>query len=291
MNIIIDPIFDNSEVSRAMLSGMLVIVCASTIGSWVVIRGMSYFADALTHGILPGVAIALIVNGNVILGAAIAAAVMISGIRSVRRFSPLPNDVSISLLFVGMLALTLVITGGDETNVEKLETLLFGDILNVTNGDLWFQAITAAIILSCSIIFYRTFLTTTFDATLSKLLKLRPEVAEFALLILLALSVISSFKAVGSFLLLALLVAPPATGAIIYKKIWMVMIAAMVQGLISIYVGILIGFHSGTSSSGSAGLVSVSIFFIVLILKAIAEKFSSVKQTKNKYTKQNKISQ
>lgn len=268
-NWLIEPFTYDSgpDFSRAFLAGILVILCASTIGSWVVIRGMSYFADALTHGILPGVSIALTLDGNITIGAAIAALVMISGIRSVRRFSPLPSDVSIGLLFVGMLALTVVLISNKSGGEEELHDLLFGDILNVSNGNLLLQAISAGIILIGTVVFYRAFIVTTFDSTLSKLLNLRPEIAEYAMLILLGLAIVASFKAVGSLLLFSLLIAPPATAALIHKKTWAVMLGAVIQGVISIYLGVIIAFHTETSPSGTASLTSVAIFFIVLIIR------------------------
>ncbi len=273
MDVILDPFawwiepFQDEAVWRGLLAGILVIICASTIGSWVVIRGMTYFADALAHGVLPGIAIAMTLNWNPTLGASIAALLMITGIRGVRRFSPLPNDVSIGILFVGMLALTVVMVG--QHGEEELHEILFGSILSVTNGDLILLAVAAGVIATGMLVFYRIFLTTTFDPLLARTLRLRPNAAEFILLILLSLSIIASFKAVGGLLVFALLIAPPATAAIIFQKTSMIMLAAMVQGLVSVYLGILIGFHKDVSLSGAIGLVSVIIFLVALIVRGV----------------------
>ena len=257
-----------SDLRGALLAGLLVILCSSIIGTWITIRGMTFFADALAHGILPGVSIAATLGGNITLGAIIAGIFMVSGIRTVRRFSPLPNDTSIGLLFVGMLALTLVIAGGEEGE-EELHGFLFGDAFSVSGGGYLFLGISALIILSATVIFYRPFLVTTFDSVLSQLLRLRPSLAELGLMILLCLSIVASFQVVGSLLVFALLIAPPATAALLHRKIWSMMITAVVQGIVSVYLGLLISFHSGTSGSGAIALTSVGIFFVVLILRTI----------------------
>ena len=105
----VEPFTGNAFMLRALTAGLLTVVATSVVGTWLVLRGMTYLGDALAHGVLPGIAMAYVFGGSTTLGALLAALVMVGGIHVVRQHSPLPDDVSIGLLFVAMLALTVVI--------------------------------------------------------------------------------------------------------------------------------------------------------------------------------------
>ena len=160
----VDPFLSNGFMRNALWSSLLAMLATSIMGTWVVLRGVSFFGDALAHGVLPGVVIAFVLGLDTSLGAFVAAAVMVGGISFIRGHSSLPEDTSIGVLFVGFLSLAVVIISGfSGSYVGDLNRLLFGSITGVDTDDLRRQAIAAAISVIGAIVFHRAFLVMTFD--------------------------------------------------------------------------------------------------------------------------------
>ena len=268
----IEPFAANPFMRRALYAALLAALSTSIIGTWVVLRGLSFLGDALAHGVLPGIAVALILGGNPTVGALVAALVMVSGISTLRRYSPLPTDTAIGLLFVGMLALAVVIMSSQRGSYAgDLTSVLFGSITGVDTADIHRQIITSAISAGGAVAFYRAFLVLTFDETQARMLGLRPRLTHFVLLALLAVAIVSSFEVVGTLLVFALLIGPPATAALLLRRVPLIMAAAVVLGAITTTVGILISYHHDTAAGGTMALSSVALFLAVLALKASAQ--------------------
>jgi ABC-type Mn2+/Zn2+ transport system permease subunit len=265
----IAPFADNAFMRDALLAGLLTVLTTSVVGTWVVLRGMSFLGDALAHGVLPGIAIAFIIGIDTSIGALVAAAVMVLGITLIRRHSPLPEDTSIGVLFVGFLALAVVIMSTQQASyVGDLNRFLFGSITGVDSGDLQRQAITAVVTLVGVIVLYRAFLVMTFDASLASMLGLHPALAQAALLVLVALSIVSSFQSVGNLLVFAFLVAPPAAATLVARRVPAIMVVSVVFGVVATVVGILISYHHDSATSATMALCSVVLFFVVLTVTA-----------------------
>jgi ABC-type Mn2+/Zn2+ transport system permease subunit len=252
-------------MQRALLGGILAALTTSVVGTWVVMRGLSFMGDALAHGVLPGIALAVVVGFDVTLGAALSALVMIGGINLVHRRSRLSEDAGIGLLFVGMLALGVIIISRAGSYAGSLSGILFGDALGVTTGDLVLIAAGTAVALAASVIFYRPFLALAFNEQKAEVLGLRPGLANAVLLTLITLAVVTSFRTVGSLLVFGLLVAPPATAALVSRRVPVMMMAAAGIGILAVLVGLLISWHAGTAAGATMAGVAVATFFAVLI--------------------------
>jgi ABC-type Mn2+/Zn2+ transport system permease subunit len=249
---------------------VLTALCTSVVGTWVVLRGLSFLGDALAHGVLPGIAIAFLLDGNTTVGALLAAAVMVFGIDVVKRASPLPDDTGIGLLFVGMLALTVMImSGSDGAYAGDLSRFLFGSVTGVDATDLRWQALATVVSVGGSVVLYRALLVLTFDETQARLLGLRPQLAHLALLGLLALSIVASFQTVGNLLVFAFLIAPPATATLLVRRVPLVMVVAALVGAVSATVGILVSFHNGTAAGATMACTSVVVFFVTLAVTGV----------------------
>ena len=172
-------------------------MCA-VVGTWLVLRGMSFFGDAFVHGVVPGIAAAVVLDVSPALGAAVAAAAMVAGIEIVSRQTRLSEDTAIGLLFVGMLALGVVIISSVDSYTGSLTTILFGDALGVTRLDLLQQAILGGVVIVVSVVMYRPFLALSFNRQKAELLGMRPGRAHAVLLVLIATAVIGSFQSVGT---------------------------------------------------------------------------------------------
>jgi ABC-type Mn2+/Zn2+ transport system permease subunit len=262
----VEPFVDNVFMQRALWAGLLAVLCTSVIGTWVVLRGMSFLGDALAHGVLPGIAVAFAIGANTTVGAFIAALVMVGAVALVRNYSPLPEDTSIGVMFVGFLALAVVIMSSQSGSyVGDLNRFLFGSVTGVTPGDLWFQVAVAAITLVGALLFHRAFLVMTFNTTQAALLGFRPKLAHAALLVLLAVAIVGSFRTVGSLLVFAFLVAPPATATLLVRRVPLIMATAVALGAIAVVIGLLVSYHHETAAGGTMALTSVTMFVAVLV--------------------------
>ena len=261
--------FELGFQQRALLGGVLAALMASTVGTWLVLRGMSFFGDAFVHGVVPGVAAAVVLDINPLLGAAVAAAVMVAAIELVQRKTVLGEDTSIGLLFVGMLALGVVIISRMDSYSGSLTSILFGDALGVTTADIFGQLIVLGVVLIVSLLLYRPLVALSLSRDKAELLGMRPRVAHAALLILIALAVIGSYQSVGTLLVFGLLVGPPATASLLTGTIRSMTIVAGAIGIFSVWAGLVLSYHSGIAASATMALVPIVLFFVVLSLQSL----------------------
>jgi len=258
-----DP-FHYDFILRALFAGCLAAITCSLIGTWVVIRGMSFMGDALAHGVLPGIAVAFIVGIDIAIGAFVSAIIMVIGINLVNRASKLSSDTGIGLLFVGMLALGVVIISRTRSFTGDLTSFLFGSVLGVKNSDIWLQSIAAVVTLVAVIAFHRLFLALSFNFDKAASLGLRPRLAHLAMLTLIAIAIVASFRTVGTLLVFGLLIAPPATAALLVRRVPTMMATACLIGVSSIFIGLIITYHFDTAAGATMAGTAVAIFFIVL---------------------------
>jgi ABC-type Mn2+/Zn2+ transport system permease subunit len=271
----IEPFTTNGFMRNALIVGLLAVVSTSVVGTWVVLRGMSFLGDALAHGVLPGVAVAFVIGVNTTIGAFAAATLMVGGISLVRKYSPLPEDTSIGLLFVGFLAFAIVIMSGQSGSYTgDLNRFLFGSITGVDNGDIRRQAIAAFVTVAAVAVFYRAFLAMTFNRTQAQLFGLRPGLSHMVLLMILAGSIVASFEAVGNLLVFAFLISPPATASMLVRRVPMIMGLAVILGSAAVIIGLLLSYHHNTAAGATMALTSVIGFFIVLLLHAFRQALS-----------------
>lgn len=255
---------------NALWAGLLVVLATSVVGTWVVLRGMSFLGDALSHGVLPGIAFAFILGFDTTLGALAAALLMAGGVNLIRGHSPLPEDTSIGILFVGFLALAVVtLSAHTGSYVGDLNTFLFGSVLGIDNADLVRQAITAGIAVAGALVFHRALLVMTFDESQAALLGLRPRLAHAALLGLLAVAIVSSFEVVGNLLVFAFLIAPPATATLLVRRVPRIMVAAVIIGAAAVVLGLLISYHAEAAPGATMALTAVTFFLLALVERSL----------------------
>lgn len=252
-------------MQQALLAGVLLSVLAAIVGTYVVLRGMAFIGDALAHGVLPGVAIASIVGAPVLIGAGVAAIAMITGIGVITTRSRLSNDTAIGLLFVGLLSLGVVLVSSSRRIAGDLESILFGEFLGVDRTDLWMLAVSLVIAVVIVSLTSRALLVSSFDEDLAQAMGFGVKAHYFLLLGLVAGTVVVAFQAVGSLLVFGLLLAPAATGALVARRIGVMMAVAASVGIVSSYVGLLASYHLGWAAGASVVLSAVTIFFVVLV--------------------------
>ncbi len=270
VDLLLEP-FAFQFMRNGLYAGLLTVVSASLVGTWVVMRGMSFMGDAMAHGVLPGIAVAFLLGGNLLLGAAISAAVMIAGVSLASARSRLGDDVAIGLLFVGMLALGVAIISARGAYAGDLTTILFGDPIGVTPGDLRTLLIATGVTIVVTVALYRPFLALSFSRAKARVLGMHPRLAHLTMLGLIAMVIVTSFRAVGTLLVFAFLVAPPATASLVARRVPVMMLVSIVVGSISVLAGLLVSFYYGTATAATIAGLSVLLFFAVLTVREATE--------------------
>jgi ABC-type Mn2+/Zn2+ transport system permease subunit len=253
--------FEVVFVQRALWGGVLVSLICALAGTWVVLRGMAFLGDAMSHGMLPGVALASLLGGNLFVGAAAAAAAMALGVTVLNRSPRLSQDTGIGLLFVGMLSAGVIIVSHSGSFAVDLTGFLFGDVLAVREQDLALLALALLAALPIAVLGHRAFTALAFDPRKAATLGLAPRAAHAAMLGLITLAVVASFHVVGTLLVFGLLIAPPAAAAIWARSIPAIMAGAAALGAAATFVGLLVSWHWGTAAGASISATAVAFFF------------------------------
>jgi manganese/iron transport system permease protein len=256
--------FEASFMQRALLAGLLAAVATAVVGTWVVLRGLAFLGDALAHGVVPGLALAALWGFSPVAGAFLAALVMSGAVTLVTRRTRVREDTGIGLLFVGMLALGVVIISRSESFATDVTSLLFGDVLGVTVGDLRGQAVGVAVVVAVSTVLYRPFLALAFNEDKAATLGLRPGLAHAAQLAVLATAIVASFQAIGTLLVFGLLIGPPATAGLLVRRVPLIMLTAVGLGALAVVAGLAISYHHGTAGGATIAGLAVAEFFAVL---------------------------
>lgn len=252
---------------RALLGGLLAAVMSSFVGVWLVLRGMSFFGDAFVHGVVPGIAAAVLFDFSPFLGAALAALVMVSLLELIHRTTSLKEDSAIGLLFVGMMALGVVLISRSDSFQGSLTAILFGDALGVSWADVGVQLMFVVGVGLMSLLLYRPLMALSFSPDKSQALGMRPQLTHWLLLLMIAAAVIGSFQAVGTLLVLGLLIGPAAAAALITRTVPRMILTSLLLGMISVTVGLILSYHLGTAAGASMALVAILGFFIILTIR------------------------
>lgn len=270
-------------IQRAMLALIIVGGLSSIVGCFVVVRGMSFFADALAHTILPGVALSYAASGgslgsNLFFGGLAAGVVSALGIAFLTRNNRLHEDTAIGLVFVSMFALGIAIISTQGSYSVDLTHILFGSINGIGRDDLLITAGFGVLVLAVIAIFYKEFVLISFDLTLARALKLPVEMLRVGLLLLIAVTIVASLQAVGIALMLALLIAPAATARLLVKRLHHMMAVSALIGILSGIIGFYVSYYQDIPSGASIVLTMTAIFLVVFVgqsaYRAIQDRFT-----------------
>jgi manganese/iron transport system permease protein len=261
MHWLLDPLAF-SFIQRGLMAAVMVGVICAVIGCYVVLRSMAYLGDALAHAILPGVAIAYLLGGNLMLGALVAAVAVALGIGALSRQGTIKEDTAIGILFAAALSLGVALISTMRTYAVDLSHILFGNVLGVSAADLWLTGILGTIVLAAVILLYKPFLVISFDPVLAATLRLPRELLRNLLLVLLALTIVISLQTVGVGLVAAMLVTPAATAYLLARRLPAMMALSALFGALSSVVGMYISYYANVAS-GAAIVLTATAFFLL----------------------------
>ncbi len=252
-------------IVRGLLASVMVGILCAVMGTYVVLRGMAFLGDAMAHAILPGVAIAFLWHGNLLVGAAIAAVVVALGIGFFSRGGNIKEDTAIGILFAAALSLGVALISSIQTYAVDLSHILFGNVLGVSPSDLALTFGLSLLVLVVVVLLFRPFLVISFDPILAATLRLPAELLRNIMLILLALTVVVSLQTVGVGLAAAMLVTPAATAYLVTRRLVPMMLVSAGIGALSSLVGLYLSFYLNIVS-GSAIVLSATAFFLMVFL-------------------------
>lgn len=255
-----------SFMQRGLLAALIVGVICAVIGSYVVLRGMAFLGDALAHAILPGIAIAYLLQGSLALGALIAAVAVALLIGLFSRQGTIREDTAIGILFAAALSLGVALISSIRTYAVDLSHILFGNLLGVSSADLWLVGVLGAAVLVSVIVLYKPFLVISFDPVLAATLRWPAELLRNVLLVLLALTIVASLQTVGVGLVAAMLVTPAATAYLLTRRLPSMMLLAALIGAFSSLVGLYLSYYLNIASGSAVVLTATACFLLAFLL-------------------------
>ena len=266
IELLLDPL-QYPFMLRGLTAAVLVGVVSAVVGTYVVLRGMAFFGDALAHSILPGVAVGYLVGDGarapLFWWAMLTAVASALGIGAIARNTKIREDTAIGIIFAGTFALGIALISTVRSYTVDLTHFLFGDVLGVRSSDLWLIGIFGGLILLAVLAFYKEFLVLAFDPVLATTLRLPARLLDYLLYVLIAVSIVVSLQTVGVALMLAMLVTPAATAYLVTKRLPVMMGLAALVASLSGLLGLYLSYYFGLASGAAIVLTATGMFGLV----------------------------
>jgi len=261
---------------RGLLAAIIVGIVCAVLGTYVVLRGMAFFGDALAHAVLPGVAIGYLLGGGArgpVFWWAMATALLSAfGIGAVSRSAKVKQDTAIGIIFAGMFALGVTLISLVRNYTADLTHFLFGDILGVGTSDLVLTASFGVVILLVIFLFYKEFLVISFDPVLAATLRLPIRWLEYLLISLIAMAIVVSLQTVGVTLMVAMLITPAATASLLTRRLPRMMAIAAGIAVFSGITGLYLSYYLNIASGAAIVLTCTVVFLLIWALRTILSR-------------------
>ena len=266
LDYIIGP-FQYGFMVRALIVSILIGIMCPIMGAYVITRGRSFMGDALAHSVLPGMVVAFLLGISPFFAAVPAGIVVALLMGTVSRRTGISEDTSIGIVFAGMFALGLVMLSRAANINVNIEDLLLGQVLGVSQTDVYVSLSLTAVVLLGLYAFHRQLVYTTFDEIGASVVGIKTGLIEYILLALLALVIVIGIQAAGIVLVMAMLITPAATGYLIARRFVGVMLVGALIGALSAIVGLYLSFHADLPSGPAMALTATLIFALAAVFK------------------------
>ncbi len=268
MDVLIAP-FQYDFMVRAFIAALVVGVSCSTIGTYVVLRKLSFIGDGIAHASFAGIVIAYLRGANYYAGAAIVAVITALGIGLVNRKGKISLDTTIGVLFKGAFALGIFLMSRQRSYAVDLQGFLFGDILSVTRADLYMILVLAGAVCVTILVLYRALLYTSFDPVVAQASGIRAGMVEYVLLVMLALTIIVSLESVGIILVAALLVTPAAAAHQLTQRFSRMLALSATFGAACAVGGLYLSYYLRSASGATIVLLATLVFFAAISVRRL----------------------
>ena len=260
---------------RALIGAILVGSLCAIVGTYVVLRGMAFFGDALAHAILPGVAIGYLVGDGtrqpLFWWAMLAAIISSLGIGTIGKSVKIREDTAIGIIFAGMFALGIALISSVQNYTNDLSHFLFGDVLGISQSDLGRISFFGGLIIVIIIVFYKEFMVISFDPILAITLRLPVKALDYLLMVLIAITIVVSLQTVGIALMVAMLITPAATAYLLSRRLPVMMVMASVIASISGVIGLYFSYYVNIASGAAIVLSATAFFLVVWVIKILTK--------------------
>ncbi|HEY4669369.1 MAG TPA: metal ABC transporter permease [Tepidiformaceae bacterium] len=252
-------------MQRALLEIIIVGTVCGLVGCFVVLRGLAFIGDALAHTVFPGVVLSYIAGKSIIIGAFAFGALTAVGIGILSRSRRVSNDSAVGVLFAAFFAVGVVLISRQTGFKRDLGSLLFGNVLGVTRGDVIATLIIGAIVVALLMLLLKEFTLVAFDATMARALGYPVFLLDLALLLLVAATIVVSLQTVGNILILALIVTPPATARLMTDRLGRMMLISAGIAVASGVVGLYASYYGDIAAGGTIVLAATAFFLVSLV--------------------------
>lgn len=269
LNFLFEPL-QYGFMQRSLIIAIVVGIICAVVGSYLMVQRLALLGDAISHSVLPGLAIAFILDINLFVGAFIAGLLSTVCINIIRNKSQIKEDAAMGIVFSAFFALGItLITVVQKENKIDLNHFLFGNILGVSFNEVRDTIIIAIFVLLIVFLFYKELLFYTFDKQGAESVGLPVNLLDTGLMILIGLTIVASLKAVGVILVLSLLITPPSTAYLLVNRLHQVMLIGVFIGIISSISGMYLSYYFNLPSGPAIVLVASSLFVLSFLFMSI----------------------
>ncbi|MBC1975835.1 metal ABC transporter permease [Listeria booriae] len=251
-------------LQKALLTSVIVGIVSGVIGSFIILRGMSLMGDAISHAVLPGVAVSYMLGINFFFGAAAFGVIAALGIGFVNQNSRIKNDTAIGIVFSSFFALGIIMISLAQSSTD-LYHILFGNVLAVRNSDMWITLVIGAVVLLLVGLFYKELFVSSFDPVMAESYGLKVRVLHYFLMTLLTLVTVASLQTVGIILVVAMLITPAATAYLLTNRLSVMLFLAAGFGALSAVIGLYFSYMYNLASGASIVLAATVLFILVFV--------------------------
>ncbi|PEJ56279.1 manganese ABC transporter permease [Bacillus sp. AFS002410] len=248
-------------LQKALFTSIIVGIICGVIGCFIVLRGMALIGDAISHAVLPGVAISYMLGFNFFIGAVVTGILTAIGIGFVSQNSRIKHDMAIGIMFTSVFAVGIILVTFMKSSAD-LYHILFGNVLSVRSSDMLITACIGIVVISLVYLFYKELLVSTFDPTMAQSYGLPTKWIQYGLMVLLTLVTVASLQTVGIILVVAMLITPAATAYLLTNRLWIMIYLAASLGVVSSVIGLYFSFTYNLASG--ATIVLVAAFFFAM---------------------------
>lgn len=252
-------LFQYEFLQKALFTSVVVGVICGIVGCFIILRGMALMGDAISHAVLPGVAISYMLGINFFFGAVITGVLTAVGIGYVSQNSRIKHDMAIGIMFTSMFAVGIVIITMMKSSAD-LYHILFGNVLAVRMSDMWITLGIGVLVIGLVVIFYKELLVSTFDPTMAQSYGLPNKWIHYALMAVLTMVTVASLQTVGIVLVVAMLITPAATAYLLTNRLSVMIYLSAALGVVASVFGLYFSFTYNLASGATIVLVSAFLF-------------------------------
>lgn len=257
----IDGLLNFHFLQNALITALVIGIVGGAVGCFIILRGMSLMGDAISHAVLPGVAISFILGINFFIGAIVFGLLASTIITYIKSNSIIKSDTAIGITFSSFLALGIILIGVANSSTDLFH-ILFGNILAVQDSDMWITIAVALLVLTTITIFFRPLLLTSFDPILAKSIGVKVTFYHYLLMVILTLVAVTAMQSVGTILIVALLITPAATAYLYANSLKTMILLSSGFGALASVLGLFIGYSFNIAAGSSIVLTSALLFLI-----------------------------